>query len=601
MIKKQLKIVGLCLLLLTVFFSTIVQASKSEKIKLTIELEKDGLALVHRQIMGENLTIVYEKIKNADFSEEELNSSQWQAMRQNYAMVGNSISLTSDLKIAPGNPLSESESQEALKILFSESKVSQDFLNFLNDSNIGVTGGKISNSSQFFFKDSENIGKSLTDEQGKAEAELSSGYYAILDGGKNWLAFTHLTKEKTLKLDLSNLESTGLSLEITNLSKDYQNNVGQYVVEYGEEIIYQLKVSKELLTSETTVALHPKTNLVIDSISVPFEISSLLANPLRASNYGLAVNENTLSAVESQKDLEAILYNRSIQTYSFSLPESQEDIVIEIKGHLEAEVEIKTLVEDLSSEELSLIMTEKRQDYSTSFTLPVSLSNINTTESFISKDRVMSSGINFVLADSESNQLLSSSVYLLGKKKGNKSYLYKSDGTWEEVNQDLKNIDSSVYQRFEGNFSYKLGVEEGEILETVTNRSNYNQENETKINQSIFQLRGLNVADDYFLYQIVAAEGYDKNESLYSFEIYSNQKYSGSGSLFYETSISNASFKSQEINSLLSDYNPGVQDYHLIDVNSETKVKSKTTFILLVIVVVILVLTALAVLIIKIT
>lgn len=575
--KKFLIIGALLLTMLVSFFPHQLFASTSKRATITLKVTKQGIPSVNNQILGENLTIAYDKIKNGNFSKADISSAIWKNFKQQYKVTGNVISLASSLTIGPGEKLSKEKTLEALQIIY---KQDIRFLEQINGASFGVTGGTTSNSAQFVFHYPGNAGRLYTNNQGKAQATVALGYYALLNSDGTLIKMIKVSKDVIENIDLSNEAVSGISATIDNLPETSKNNVGQYVVEFGRKVTYKVRVSKALLKTDATITINPNTNLVIDKISVPYTVNNLLPSQINAANYGVTTADQKSAFVTNaaKKKISAFLYNASIESYLFTIPARKTDATVFITAHLNPQINLSVSAINISTNDnptdLSLKIGESGGEVLKPYSLSLNYSNKSKTMVYQSADSIISGGINFVVGNSSHNTLVDRYKYVLGKKIGTKYYLYLPDGTWKKVSSNFKNENLSQYQVIGGDRRYIIDDADSTVIPLTTSRNNYNYKKQTKTNQSVFQLTGLGAGVDYFLYQTQPTPGYDHDSSLHYFKVYSDQRISPNGSVVQQNSMGNAQKENDSINSLLPAFSAGTKEYNFLNMNSGKKAVS---------------------------
>ena len=551
---------------------------------MTYQLTKNGTPQANTQLVAEDVTHAYDIIKSGNFSSDLTSSAAWQALRTQYQLTGNSIQLSNNLTIGQGHQLSDEQTKAAIQQLFTQAP---DFLNAINGSKSGSQGsGMTTNSKQYPFHLPGNNGRFYSDKNGKTTAQLQKGYYLLLNAGKTALSLVDITKNTNAVLDLANpTGSTGLSAKVTGLSAAAKNNIGQYVVAYGQEVNYQLTISKDLLTSDGHLTLNPTAGLVIDSISLPYTTTSTLPTPLDASAYGVTASAagDAMGLAANEKKLTTAVSATSISASSSTVPAGNSDVTVDIKVHIVPDMKLETTAVNLVTGDnaaptaVSLQLGQLPADTTAAYQLPIHFSNDSKAMTYTAAAGLVSSGVNFVMADGKVSKLAQGAEYILGKNVNGKTYLYDSQSQWKEVSGAIQDHLSGLTS-FVGGRSYNISESGSTALPLATARTNFNAAAQKKQNQSIIQILGLGSGVDYFLYQTKAPVGHSQVTTEQHFTAFANQLLSPNGTIMNKNSLATADKADIAVNSQLAAYSPGTQDYQLLNVSANQAISGSPTF-----------------------
>lgn len=511
-----------------------------------------------------NVDVLYQKIVEGSFTDRDVSSQAWTKLGDIYSKDDKALKISGTYTIGPGV---KNTSSDALYIL---NKIINDSYNAamtLNGAGNIIAGGK--DSTAITFKAPKVKGEPFTNKEGKGEAKLPLGYTAIFDSDNRLQKIVDITEAtKNISLDLSNPDS-GMTIKTVDMPKSSLSGTNQYTIESGESIKYVVKIKAAYLKDGANLTIAPQANLTIDDISVPYTQTDYYNPIITPSVYEPSIT--SISQINDNYDgvitlLGASLVNLPLYNYNIKLDPSEEDVTIEIHAHISPQVNLKRQINfPPSTDTMELtIPINAYQTAKQTFAFKLSLSNGKDNLTGTSPS-VTSTGINFVMMDTEKNKLASGAQYLLGKKKGDNYDIYTQTGNWVEV-ADLSSVSSIEPLVLEGGNIYSLGVSSGMSIPLNTSLFDFNAKRETKTNQSLIKIVGLASSKDYFLYPIKAPEGYDLKQSIIPFTTFNEMN--------GKNSVGDALTQNYKVNSLIGDYSAGQSEYNVLSVTSDDKVSN---------------------------
>ncbi|MGX7011904.1 hypothetical protein [Lactococcus cremoris] len=577
MFRRHVKILCVLIMILPIFFvvSHVKSEEKSSKnYSFEVTVTNQGIPLKEHSIEYENIQNAYENLRKGIIPNNLKESSLWNSLvseQQPYIDLGN------DLQLGEGIIHTRSEAEQIIKVLF---ETNFDVLQYLNNSEEQYNSNSINNMSKLVSPENKAILE--TNHQGIGRGQGPKGLTAIIESG-NIVSFVNVSKNKTsFSVDISQA-TNAINLEFLGIKKSTGVKSKLYVVENKQEVKYKITVSKDILMNsgnELRILTPPNISLSLEASSVPLSVNSILPEVIPADYYSnLELTYGNFKA--SQEKLveevgENLKYNWS-NVYSFSLPESEESI--EITGTLSINPQVETnnnfLLSDASSFNLPIQLysfNQKGESYTkkpSTFKVSAQIINNNSHNLFsINSPELTTAGINFITADSEKKEIVQGSQYVLGKKVQNKYYIYSPSGWSEVAEKDLFNINPTDYMVMSGGFLYNFGSPNGIPLSIDSKNWNKNFKKITQINQSIIEIRGLAMGEQYFMMQVSSPKGYPKNNNLDYFKAYNNGKKIAS---LTSNSIGFAKKQLYELNGSIPGYKAGEMEYNLLSVSEKSE------------------------------
>ncbi|WP_460022511.1 hypothetical protein [Lactovum odontotermitis] len=540
--------------------------------------------MAHQRFNTQNVQSAYEKLKDGSFSETELNSADWKNLEASYEPTPDGdgkIIITSDLQIGKDVNNSEENAQRLLQLL------PVNFIQYLS-------GRKNDPTDMVSFYSPGNKGLLYTNNQGKAEGNFAAGWTAVYLGTQ-FIKYVNLTdKNASIKIDISN-SSDDISIKLLGDTQASSDENGLYTVEYGQVVKYQFTIKKEFLTGGASVDINMPSNLYIDDISVPNTLVSDAENPIDTSTSqqpsdSLGQKMNTAVRVIDEK-----LDDVSLNHYHIDIDADDKDFTAEISAHIVSSnsmtvpvvLETGAEVRDVTVHKTAYLpdksVIEKNQQYLTkNFKIKVTAQNKMGQAISATSRALGSSGMNFLIYNADKSTAAEGAEFILGKTEAGKNYGWSSQGGWIEIPADLAQADLSALRSISGGSRYILDDMNDEALPTNSRKWTYNAEDE-KLSHSVIQIYGLGQGQDYFLYQLKAADGQSENHKKYNFQV-SRQLVAANGEngVSVTTSLGEAKQQDDHLNLLLPDYMAGVNEYNLVSVSSkEAKSSSRSTFSLI--------------------
>lgn len=519
----RFKILAIILFFICFFPNLGVNASTDDTpVKIIANFRTLGTPYASQTMFTQNIETAYEKIKDGNFTEQDLKSTGWTQVAQDYKHTDNIIEFSEHLKLGLNIRHSSQEAQDIISFLYQNN-----YKNLINTLN-GSGGSR----NQIKFHVPGNKGRNYTDVHGKAEADGFKGLNAIFNLQQQFITFVNAEDDqKEFNIDVVNKDKR-ISFSITNVSDQAQTQSSLYTIEYNQELSYRLHIDKSLLTQPTKVQLTPEANLVIDDISVPY--TSL----------------DTISTINPDGT------NSALTVYYMDLPASASDITITVKSHLVPEV-----------------YNPNTESQIKAYTLPNAKYNIVASVSGLvagylvsnTSDAVTTSGINFAMTNPVKNILVRGGEYALGKIEKQQEYFYNTSGEWTPIS-DFSNIRSLDYKVISGGNNYVIGLKDTPIIPLNTNRYSFDAKKDTKINKSLIQFRGLSPENEYFLFQTKAPDGYKKIDSKQLFSVFNETKLLTNNSWGFKNSIGFANQQSFRANGKIPDYVAGTNEYNTLSV-----------------------------------
>lgn len=540
------------LFILTVFTSISTAQSETkrqvEKATITLSATSSGTPITGASFRAENFQIVYEKIKNGSFTKEDIDSSRFIGLKNQYDVKNGVVTLSNELTFGRGIRNTSQKSQGIIEILYNSKQI--DFLQTMNEDSL--------NSPLIFKFHTPGIaGRFYTNDSGKAEATVDVGMTAILSPSNQLIKLVDVTKEtKAISVDTINQDSE-IKVDLTNVPRTEVTKDGYTIVEYGERLDYQVTIKKEFLNSSTTLHIQPNPNIVIDKISQPFTIKSNIPKELDATQFG--AESGKMLTLNGVSDNIIQSFSRTyINTYEVTIPESNKDFQLNITAHLAPSVTLERELTNLPQIATPQKVTLDFSDVTPTVNKPNGTISQGKVINFIAENdktgdninyqtsNIRTTGINFVTINAETNVLATDANYFLGKIVSGEKYLYSSSG-WKKVST-LKNINDSSYTKISGGKIQVLNLENSLEIPLNTAIWSFNAKEQNKINESLIEIRGLAKGVQYFLYE-------PEQEKIKQFKV-------------SEDSLKRAENQSFTFNGKIPGYSAGIQEYNAISVNS---------------------------------
>lgn len=498
----------------------------------------------------------YEKIKNGNFSDEDIKSSAWIAASGgnttsggNTASGGNTtkISIASTgLYIGRSQIHTDEETSAIIKSMFSNEL---SLLQFLNDTpGAALTSHPLpKNVFQMYRKG--NGALPLSAKNGDLFAsEIPLGYAIVINSLGTYVShivINSLTKKININLGQP---YQGVAVVIKGVPEDTKNK-DTYVLDNQESYTYEIKIASSIIDENTTVQIFVPKNIVISNLS------------------------NLYDGVPTPDGKNIV--------YKVFLSSSQKKDTTIIKWDNKGNV-ILNLYANLDLDNFSTSLYTQKE-YLTGYRINVLVQN--KFESLTSASpNTSTGGINFVEMDTNKNVLVTGASYLLGKKINSKIYYYIPKYGWKK-DSEVKQEDLKFGAILTGGRRYffqshytKLHRDYPIPLPLSTSLANYNQKQSTKINKSLIQIVGLRPGQNYFLKEISTPAGYKIQKNVIPFKISYERYYSPNDSLIIQDSASNAVNPSYKVDGQIPDFAAGYNEYNVLSVTSRSSVRFNSFF-----------------------
>ncbi|QPS70945.1 hypothetical protein [Lactococcus garvieae] len=560
-------------------FSTNVSANSKLVNNVKLVVSNNGQPVYNTLFTARSLEPAYNKIKTGEITDEDMNSVAWKNLES-----GN-VDISKKFNIGKGNVHSHSETIDILEDLVKEGGNGIALINSFNEP-----------VPSYAFHWPGNSSRRFTNNQGIAEANIPRGLVGIFSSSSNTslLKIVNVTNDtKEINLDKVN-SSDIIHGEITNFTNENQFNNRQYVVEYGQEIVYKLTLKKEFLTASTTIDIHPQSNLIIDSISIPYTKNSIFSEQPTPQSFGVTPNtsfSNEAMLSQMTQDIQTNLYNGTTDRYNIPIIDNQTDITIEIKAHIDPNVKFSTKVYGISANipesQVDITIGGENIHPNTSFFMNITANNGEQSVDY-AMPVVRTSGANFVTVKSSEKKLVSGYSYFLGYKDNEKNYIY-SDTGWKQVEGSLTDLNNSQYRVFSGGKIYYLGSGFSMDIPLTSNLFSFNEEENILANQSLIKFIGLGQGRKYFLYSTNSPKDSLNVKEEIPFEVSSTDYLTPSGNLSTRSTIGFAKSQDFNINNQIPDYSAGNIEYQAISVDGSKKSDASRRIITFVIISILLI------------
>jgi hypothetical protein len=575
---KNKSLIGLVLAILFANFALPVFAndqSTQSTIKLNATFTNSGEVAAGQQAIAASFQTAFKYIQEGTYPAEVVNSVQWNDSSFEGKIQVSGITLGVGVKNSAEDALSVV--RELIRTDFTLLQVINESNNVAFGTSVHAEGNIQIPKNMVWFHSPSSQATRQADDKGNAQAEIEPGLVGIFLPDRTLLELTNID-ESTGQLAVDTNIAHGLSVSILNLEK-YQTDQDRYTVDYGQTISFHLTIQKNLLDPKnpTTITLRPNSNLVIDSTSLPNTrqdlIEELLISPVAFDPQAGASRLNDVATRIGSGFVTSSIYTNTIE-----IPPSDHDVDITIQAHLAPQVRIHREVADQSDPYNKVALDIPINAFShpdVNFGISINLMN-NQRNLTILTPSVNTSGINFVMADAKTNTLAKGATYVLGRQDNGKILLYSKQNTWEQV-ADLATIDKNNFLVLEGGKRYIISMDTPDDIDLATSRFNFDREENIKINQSLIQIYGLGNRSDYFLYQVIPADGFEPMKEPTNFAVTRTYGFSGNVSPITRTSVNNAMNQSFHLNALIPDHVSGVREYNILPVTPTKAVSFSST------------------------
>ncbi|MFV0556988.1 MAG: hypothetical protein ACK5LM_07815 [Lactovum sp.] len=540
-------------------------------VNLQVTIKNAGIKIPRAQLQTLSFQTAYYKLRTGKFTKDDKNSSVWQS-----AFKGkDEITITNNYKIGEGIEHTEDEAIHIIELLF---KGSYGFLGVINESGVTYSGSPMHSPG--------NSGLNLTNNEGVAEAKVSGGVTAVvlinsdisngrLTSSQQLLdVITIGDKDTELAYDKTGYETTQIGISVLDLTEEEKRNSKTYVVEYGQQITYHIAINKMMLTQGAKLTIAPQSNIVIDSITMPSKKTLGVPSSLEITSMISYSKLRGKSKEEIEEMISEKYVGKILVYYDIEIPESDEDVFLDITVRLAPEVgqTIKsTTINGVDYGPVRITSwATKKYDENYSMKLVIKDKGRNDTQS-IQTPQLSTTGINFVIASKENLSFVRGAKYVIGKVEGKKKYIYSNDAKWISFDE-AKEEEFENSMLLQGGHEFYLGDTNSEpTLNVPYNYWESDGELSTTINQSVINLRGLAQNQKYFLYQVVAPTGYEKNEEPYYFEAWSKDEIAKDGAQIINSSVSYAKIQEYGLNGSIPSYKAGSLEFNVIYVDATYK------------------------------
>lgn len=540
-LKRRTPYMILCMVFAVLFFSVLYHPTKTyaaqeDKLATKIEVTKNGTPIINTSFNALNVEVAMQQIKTGEFPQKFLEGGAWKTFLQNapdwMKVQGNEVTFANGLKFGPGIQLDDVNVRKIMNsILVSNGKAIIDELNLETDD--------IPESPVAFYQPGKFTNK-FTNQEGVAETSLSKGLTAILNSQLNYVKLVDIEKpNQTFSIDLDNT-SPNLSFKLASATSREKTNFGQYVVSLDQNLEYHLLIKKSLFESTDSVNLYLPSN------------SQLVLDSIEGSNTGAIITPNNLAFDVTTANSSSPVVAATIE-FGENL---NQDIDIVIKGHMN-----KALISNSNSSNLNL-------------GLQATTNQTGNGVELASTPNLVTSGINFAMIDGKKLSLESGAEYVLGRESEDKKEIYMPNGSWETIGQ-LDAASVSKGEVLKGGQRYIISSE-NKAIPLATTRFNFDLKQSQEINKSLIQLFGLSKGEQYFLYQVKAAQNYEADNEIKYFNVNYSSHFSKNGTLFSESTISKSNVALPTLNGKFPDFSAGENEYHPLLINDSPLKKTDT-------------------------
>ena len=589
-------------LLSFLFFSNIVQALAEptpQEIDVMLQLTDSGEVLSGVRVFAANYQTAYTNISQGNFSSDIFRSFEWSSVSN----PDESLTVAG-LTVGNGFTHNQADAMTIIRELFTTNFKLLQTINESNDGNFGTgleLGDFVSYPSNFTSFRRASGSNDRTDSNGHAQARLSLGMTAIVSEERQLLDLVDISVATDILHVDKNPAFGLLQVEMGNIDT-FRTGDNKYTVSYGQRFEYLITVNSLLLHKEnpTIVTLQPSANIVIEAISMENEQIELVPNTVFPTST-FDPNGGAVALNVAATQIGSSLVNTSIFSYNIVIPPSDENITIRIEAYLSPQVRIHRQVADQNApnEAVSLDIPINAfmnidKNFGLTATIQGEMGTLSSQAPYIN-----TSGINFVQANVERNELAYGSTFLLGRKEGGELYFLDMESNWSRLATGT-DINPVNYRLFQGGNRYVIGMDEVNAILPATSRFNFDQEENQRINQSLIQIIGLGASETYFLYQVTPAENHEPLTNLIDFIVFRKYSVATNGEEVMMTSLNRSANQSFHLNRLIPDHLAGVNEYHLLPVGTEQKVSFNPVLrILLPLVVIVAIMFAVGIILIK--
>ncbi|QDK70483.1 hypothetical protein [Lactococcus protaetiae] len=390
--KKQrtlkLVILSVVLLILLGIKENKFKAESLSRVSIQLKATNNGVPLNNAVYSAYNLDNAYQRIINGDITEEDTATANWKSLQRQIQPDDSKVNpqvikFADGLSIGAGIKNSTANAQAVMADILREGGLPVlENLNGGADNNLFHQGerGRMSN----YF----------TDKSGEAVATVPMGLTAIISGNGNFQKLVTISQDnQVVKVDSANIDDR-LSLSLETNNRVEKTNFGRYVAESGPNIplVYDLKISKNFNIFGSIINLNSTVNLVIMSVTAPSDVEGI-----------------EITSMDTNGDIAGGIMQQ------IKIPHLTHDITLKIKAYIMA-----TSTKDIPSKGSGL-----------------SVSGIDTLGNNVvaQSPTLLLTGANFVMINSETNELVNGEKYILGKKQGAGYQIYSEQKGWLEVKQ----------------------------------------------------------------------------------------------------------------------------------------------------------------------
>lgn len=503
--------------MLSIFCTQVISAD-SEKVNLELFSTNNGIPNIGYIYNAYNLDTAYEKIATGNITAEETTTVNWKNI-QNQTPNLSSVELQNNIQLPDGKKVGPGithDPDEAMSIF--ETLLHRGALPLLTELN-GETEGIL-----FHQPSRWKMSNNFTNNQGEAVALVKSGLIAITSQGGSFQKLVRVNKDhQRVDLDTANLDNR-VEFNLKGFEKEDQTNLSRYVVKTGEPLTYTLRISKYLNEKGGILNLKSTDNLSIRSV--------------------VAANDEIVVTPEATGE------GKLNPNQEVTFPPLNEDLILTITA--------------------DILPPESQKDASAPMYLSVNTVDDNEIPIMSQSPVALLSGINFLMADTLKNTMATGAEYMLGRNKENKLEVYSSIKGWTQI-ESLETMPTSSATILKGGYQYIMGVKDARPIPQTLTRFNYNAEQNNKINQSLIQLIGFPQGDNYFLYQVKAADGFNLNQNLIDFSVFTSFEVRHNGYFVTRSSIREAQFQNFQLNTAIPDFKSGNNEYNILSVTEKGK------------------------------
>ena len=514
-------------------------------INIVLSVTNNGMPANNTKIVAICVSTLFQKLENGDFTNQEVSSLNWQKMKialqpndmgslQNDSQLSEEpiISLPNGLNFGPNVRHNQFDAKVILEYILKNGDLN--FLKALNGNQPVIT-----------FLNPTDPTQGFTNVNGEGQAIIPSGMYAIfsrnpMTSNDTFFKIVSFDEQSKINLDLKNL-SDDVSFSLKENHDCQPVGYNQYVVASGSQNVlnYKLILKKRILSQQRIFMLNSSPNLVLTRVSFTSEeqMGSISSPP--------SINNETPNIIG--------LGNQIIK-----INPSSTDVEINIQAYVNP-----TATNAINTSASYLTLNE--------------IDNTNDQLSAVSPV-VNLSGINFVMSNKSHKALAIGDEFILGKKDDHRYYYFNKVGQWIETNQEnFKALDLSQVMTIKGGKQYQFGNPAALDIPLISNRWSLSTEEARKNNQSLIQLNGFALGNDYFLYR-VKSEEMDANIKI-PFSISTKFKRLNNQSIVMSNSISDAKYQNFNINQLIPDFSTNSMEYNDISLG-ETNFSSNSWIVI---------------------